>query len=302
MMKHISSKKNVLVTGGSGFLGWHLASQLSKVHKVAFTYSTHRVEISHCQSLKMNLLHESTIKQAFKTFEPDVVVHTAALAKGGECEESKTKATQINVTGTMRLLDALPNKEALIIYISTDLVFDGQNAPYHEADTPKPISQYGRTKRMAEQTVQRMARNHHVILRPALIYGPPTASGKGSFVQWMDNTLQNGETLNLFSDEFRTPVYVMDIVHAVSSLIDKVGQHRIYHIGGPEKISREDFGRRLAKLRGYDEKNINSVKLADFDTGYPRAADVALNSERIQTAHALQLTPIEEALRETFEM
>jgi len=247
----------------------------------------------------MDLQKEYTVVDCLHRFHPDVVVHAAAVANAAVCESSRAKAFAVNVTGTERLMKSLPNRDVLAIYISTDLVFDGLNAPYRESDRPQPISFYGETKRMAEQITQRMAPNH-IILRPALIFGQPTASGRGSFVQWMDKALsQDGET-DLFLDEFRTPVYVHDIVNAVRALMERTGRHRIYHVGGPERITRVEFARRLCALRGHDPAKINPVLLKDVDTGYPRAVDVSLDCARIGLSHGLHPTPIAQALGEIF--
>lgn len=300
-MLHTADKKKILVTGGSGFLGRFIASELSKVHEVTFSYATRRTNITRCNAVQINFLHPSTVDNTMQELEPNVVVHAAALADGAECESAHEKANAVNVTGTERLLKTLKNPETLFIYISTDLVFDGKQAPYDESAEPQPLSFYGKTKRLAEQAVQRMWKNH-VILRPALMYGPESISGRGSFVQWLDRQFQENETVSLFEDEFRTPVFVKDVVKAVRSMVQRVGAHRIYHIGGPERISRAEFGKRLAILRGYDPAKIHPVKQSDFSTGYPRPADVSLNSARIQTSHAVRLTPIEEGLREVFNL
>lgn len=296
-----SGKKKVLITGGSGFLGRHLAHELRKVHDVCATYSKRRVNIPRCTTQCLNLLQENTFQELFKEFIPDAVVHCAAIADAKKCEESHEIAQAVNVAGTEKLIRHLPNKNATFIYISTDLIFDGNDAPYDEHVQPEPVSYYGKSKRHAEQVVQKNCKNH-VILRPALIYGAGHPSGKGSFLQWMDQALQEQDEVNLFHDEFRTPVYVNDICKAVKALIQKIGHHHIYHIGGPERISRSDFARKLAEIRGHDVGKIKETSLNDFDTGYPRPRDVSLDSTRIQESHAVHLTPIEDALKEIFSV
>ncbi len=298
-MLHIAEKKKILVTGGSGFLGRVLATALSKVHDVAFTYAAKRVNIPRCKAIRLNFLHPSTIDTCFKEFQPEVVVHAAALSNGAECESSHEKAQAVNVTGTKKLLKQLSSKDILFIYISTDLVFDGEHAPYSEQAELNPISYYGKTKQLAEQAVQKGWHNH-VILRPALMYGPELTKGRPSFVQWMDASFQEKDPVPLFRDEFRTPVYVKDVAQAVQALIQRVGSLKIYHIGGPERMSRVEFGHRFAELRGYDASKIKEVKLSEMDTGYPRPADVSLDSTRICESHPVKLTPVNQALQEIF--
>lgn len=296
-----SGKKKVLITGGSGFLGRHLAQELRKVHDVCATFSKRRVNIPRCTTLCLNLLQENTFEEVLKEFKPDAIVHCAAIADAKKCEESHEVAQAVNVSGTEKLMRHLPDKNATFIYISTDLVFDGNDAPYDENTHPEPVSFYGKSKRYAEQIVQKNWKNH-VILRPSLIYGAGHPSGKGSFLQWMDNALQEQDEVNLFNDEFRTPVYVKDICTAVKALIQRIGHHHIYHLGGPERITRSEFARKLAEIRGYDVNKIKETSLNDFDTGYPRPKDVSLNSARIQESHAVKLTSIEDALKEIFKI
>lgn len=300
-MIYTSHRKRILVTGGSGFLGWHLVKHLAKLHDVSYTYATRRVQIPRCQGFSVNFLHPSSIEPCVREADPEIVIHAAALADTGECERAREKAMGVNVTGTEKLIRSLPDSKPLFIYISTDLVFDGKHAPYSETAEPDPVNFYGKTKRMAEQAVQRLWKNH-VIVRPAILYGAPTSIGRGSFLQWMDQTLSRGEPLDLFADEYRTPVFVNDVVAAVTSLVERVGQHRIYHVGGPERLSRLEIGRRLAAVRGYDPSLLRSITQAEADTGCPRPPDVSLDSARVQAAHAVKLTPIGEALKTVFDV
>ncbi len=293
------AKKKILVTGGSGYLGRFTAMELSKKHEVAYTYSSKRINIPRCKAIRMNFLHPATIESSFKEFQPEAVVHCAALADGKECEASHEKALAVNVTGTKRLLKQLPNKDILFIYISTDLVFDGKNAPYDEQAEPNPLGFYGETKRRAEQLVQREWKKH-IVLRCALMYGPEPPSGKGSFLQWMDRTFQEQDSISLFVDEFRTPLYVKDAAKAIEALVQKKGNHRLYHLGGPERVSRVDFGKQVAEIRGYDPAKIKETHIRDLDTGFFRPEDVSLDSSRIQSSHSVPMTPICDALKEIY--
>lgn len=290
-------RKRVLVTGGSGFLGWHLAMALRQNHNVAYTYSTQRIGIPGCREFHMDLSRPFTIVNCLKAFQPDIVIHTAAMKDTGEAEKNPSKAFTINVVGTERIIRRLGNPRTLFIYISTDLVFHGDRPPYSETDSPNPLGQYGLSKWAAEKAVQRLWKNH-VIARTALLYGSPNPLGRGSFLQWMDGALQRKEILTLFSDEYRTPAYVADAVRAIETILNHNGKYRIYHIGGAERISRVDFGKRLAAIRGYDASYIIEKTLRESTAAVHRARDVSLDSRRIQNAYQLRWTSIDCALRE----
>lgn len=296
----MNGKKRMLITGGSGFLGGILALGLQDLFDVAYTYTTKSVDIPGCRKLWLDLTRKETVTKALKEFSPEIVVHAAALANAAICQKDPKLAEEINVNGTEYLMHALPNRNSLLIYISTDLVFSGARSFYAESDEPHPVSAYGASKYQAERVVQE-SWPHHIILRPALIYGPTAPSGKGSFLQWMDANLKKGEKINLFSDEFRTPVYALDIVRAIYQLIDKHGgPYRIYHLGGPERMTRIQFAEMLIQLRGHDRSLIQPVRLSDHSTGYARPADVSLNSKRIQESIGLKTTPTHKALEEIF--
>lgn len=292
------TRTRVLVTGGSGFLGGHLALALRQDYDISFTYNTHPLRIEGCRSFRMDFHRPETVSSVLQDFVPHVVIHCAALPNAAQCEKNPDEAWLVNVQAVERLLNAMPGPETLFVYISTDLIFDGHHAPYSEEAIPQPTGVYGLTKYEGERISQGWS--NHLIFRPALIFGPPSPSGKGSFVQWMDDTLKKGELLHLFIDEFRTPVYVMDICNALRIAIQTPTLHRLYNLGGPERIARIDYGRKLAVLRGYDPSLIHPVRLSDFHTGYARPADVSMNSLRIQADLGLRLTPVEEGLKEIF--
>lgn len=298
MIDH-SRARRILITGGSGFLGWHLARALARDYDVAFTYSSRRLSIAHCRAYPMDVRRMFTIRHCLNDFHPDAIVHAAALADTGVCQKKPDLAHAVNVAGTERILDSIQNPKTVFIYISTDLVFDGENPPYGEKDETHPINIYGASKLEAERIV-RQRRPNHVILRTALMYGAPNPLGRGSFLQWMDGALRRGEALTLFSDEYRTPAYAGDVARAVRAVLNGDGRARTYHVGGAERISRAEFGKRLAVLRGYDPSLIREITLAQSGLASQRARDVSLDSGLLQRSYLLQWTPIDLALTKIF--
>ncbi len=244
-------------------------------------------------------MRRDTIESALKEFQPHIVIHCAALADPSKCEKSHEIAREINVTGTKFLVQSLPDQDTLFIYISTDLVFNGENAPYDETTEPEPLTFYGKTKREGEIVVQRLCPNC-IIVRSSLMIGPEAYPGNGSFAQWVDKAFQEREEIPLFNDEYRTPVYVEDITQAMRLLIQHPPAPRLFHLGGPEKITRVEFGTRLATLRGYDTAKIKSIRRDQHDVGYIRVKDVSLNSQLIQNHYSIHLTSIDDALIKIF--
>lgn len=294
-----TKRRRILVTGGSGFLGAVLAENLALQHEVAFTYCNNKVQLSRCKGMHMDITRPETIAPVLRSFNPEVVIHAAAEPRGSICQKNPELAQRVNLFGTERLMDALPRPDMPFIFLSTDLIFDGEKAPYHEESIPEPISLYGISKMSAEQSVLQRGVSS-IVLRAALIYGHMPGSGKGSFLQWMNNALSNRTPIKLFHDEYRTPVYALDIVRVVRALLEQHPPYQVFHIGGPERLNRVEFAEKLAAVHGYDPGLIMPVSLADLDTGYPRPRDVSLDTTRVQESLGIQLTPVEEALWEIY--
>src|SRR5207302_4863142 len=92
---------------------------------------------------------------------------------------------------------------ARLLFVSTDLVFDGEHAPYREGDRPAPLSVYGRSKAAAEAAVRAVPRG--VVARVSLLFGP-TVVGRPSFFDDQVAALRGRRPLTLFEDEWRTPL------------------------------------------------------------------------------------------------
>jgi dTDP-4-dehydrorhamnose reductase len=97
------------------------------------------------------------------------VIHAAGMTHPNECEQAQEQSSRVNITGTQTMLEALP-PEVRFIYISTDLVFDGQKGGYSEKNATHPPNHYARTKQEAEKQVRRRA--GAVVVRMAQLYGP----------------------------------------------------------------------------------------------------------------------------------
>ena len=181
-----------------------------------------------------------------------------------------------------------------MIHFSTDLVFDGKKGEYDEEDAPGPLNVYGRTKLEGEEQVLRIC-TRWVIVRLALSYGM-TRGARGDWTLSMRKALDAGKTLRLYTDQFRTPAYVGDTAEAVFRLAQR-GRNGIYHMGGAERISRYDFGRKFCRLYGLDERRFVPVRMEETRLGAPRAADCSLVTEKLTRDTGLVPCDVEQGLR-----
>jgi dTDP-4-dehydrorhamnose reductase len=243
----------------------------------------------------VDLSNPDTVAPAFLEARPDVVVHTAALARVGDCFQNPDRARLVNTEGTVLLARLAAECGARLVYVSTDLVFDGQRGGYQETDPTNPLSVYGRTKRDAEATV--LACPRHVVVRISLLFGP-SLGGKPTTFDEQVAALLSGRTLTLFEDEWRTPLSAQVAADSLVSvaLSDFSG---LLHLGGPERLSRLEMGQRLAVHLGVAPSLVVANKRGDVATAEPRPRDTSLDSQLWRSLFANQAWPgFDDALSE----
>jgi dTDP-4-dehydrorhamnose reductase len=246
----------------------------------------------------MDLQDRHQIAEVVEEIEPDVIIHTAALANADLCERRKSIAYDVNVAATKHLAQCAEDIECRFLYISTDLVFDGQRGQYTELDTPRPVNYYGETKLRGEEAVQTNSRNY-LILRTALMYGPGNGI-HGSFLSWMQRDFQLQQPISLYTDQYRTPLCVYDGIRALLQIMETSIRNDIFHLGGGERINRYEFGKLFAQVFGYDSTLLLPVTMQEGASNVPRGADCSLNSEKIQHALPFTLSDVTLGLQQVF--
>ena len=271
----MKQKPRILVTGGSGFLGWNLLGKCTDLFEIyALRHSSPLPEHLPIHILDADMYRPDILADMIRKTPADVIIHAAALSRTSACESNPGIAHQLNVEATRAILEATDPAKTRFLYISTDLVFDGCKGFYNEQDEPKPVMVYGKTKWEAEKLVRSWGENH-VILRLALMYGPPSQA-YASFLGWLEKSLKKGQ-VNLFKDEWRTPLYVGDAACALIKLI-KVEYSGILHLGGAKRCSRYEFGIEFARQADYEIKAIRGMRQEEAHLDSSRPSDVSLDS------------------------
>jgi len=177
----------------------------------------------------------------------------------------------VTVDGARAAASAAASAGARFVLISTDLVFDGQAGNYNEEMPATPIMPYGQLKVEAESAV-RDASNASVILRPSLLWGE---SGSTLRPAYECDNLAAQQSIDAYSDEWRSPLHVDDAARAAWE-VGVTDTEGIYHIGGPERLSRFELAKRLCTVFGLDAA---LVKEAQRPEDRPR--DTSLDSTRL---------------------
>jgi len=271
----------ILITGITSIHGWPIFSAFrekygERVYGVApgikSNFFKNDKKVFFCTMGKF-----SKVKEIFDKVKPKAVVHAGGVCDLDRCEDSPDFAYQVNVLGTRNIVNL--SKDSYLLYISTDLVFSGNDpidCGYLESSLCDPVSVIGRTFVEAENEV--LQHEMSGIIRLGLPIGPSISGTKGP-IDFIAKRLSRNKKMTLFHDEIRSLITTRDVAKAVVHFFDKKGRG-IFHCGGPQEYSLYDIGAHLVQERGYQEEFLIRSSRFDEKNGPPRIGRVALNSTK----------------------
>lgn len=269
----------VLVTGASGYLGEQLLRALLADQLPACgTFQTRSIANLQRSLRQIDLRQPKAVDELIAALEPSTVFHCAAMTDVAQCQANPAAAHANNVEATSNLVEAVSRMapDASFVFLSTDLVYDGLHPPYNESSPPNPVSCYASTKLQAEALAMQLPKS--AVVRTALMFGRRGVH-KASFLGWMVDTLAAGRELPLFVDEFRTPIFVDDLVLGLRQIAAQ-GMTGVWTVGGPQRLSRWEMGEIVASKLGFDRRLLKPARLADALYSAPRPPDVSVDSTR----------------------
>ncbi|MEM7330820.1 MAG: sugar nucleotide-binding protein [Chloroflexota bacterium] len=233
----------LLVTGGSSYLGRHLIPLIPDYFETHYTFFNHdRLNLP--KGTHLDLRDKTAVLNLIDTIQPNVILHLAGSNR------SDDMATIIR-DGTSNIVIGARRGSVRLIHLSTDSIFDGLSPPYDESVKPTPVNEYGRVKADAESLVQ-AHHNNAVIVRTSLIYG---LKEMDHGTRWMSRALENNESISLFSNQLRNPIWVEALSKACIELISH-DFRGILNIVGNQVLTRAAFA-----VRMFDYWQIGNRKL-----------------------------------------
>jgi dTDP-4-dehydrorhamnose reductase len=272
--------KNVLITGGSGLLGQYLNIAISKKFNIHTTYRNNPGNCKEFHSSKINIRNIDELQIIFQEFNPEIVIHTAAITNPVPKENQSAKDYfETNVTSTKNIAMLCEKYKAKLIYISTDLVYAGYRGSFLKEDAKLiPASLYAETKLVGETKVKESTENY-LILRTALLYGFGLNHSRCHF-QTMYKDLKNGKPVKLFTDQFRTPISLADASQIIAQLVGMDLKSETINIGGTDRVSRYELGEMLCSSAGLDKNLLQKITMDEIPN-FPKVEDVSLNVDKL---------------------
>ena len=258
--------QKVLVTGGRGMMGTDLCRILRE--------RNYTITVTDRDDLDVR--DHGAVLSAVMDLKPDWVAHLAAQTNVDDCEKYPDEAYRTNTIGTQNVALACQATGAIMTYVSTISVFDGQKcSPYTEFDMPNPQSCYSRSKYEGERIVAQLL-NRYYIVRAGWMFGGGPEDKK--FVAKIIELAQQRESLSVVDDKWGTPTYTHDISDGMERLF-RTGLFGTYHLvnsGG--YCSRFEFAQAILGYAGVENCELLPVNSAQFPLPAPRPRmEAALN-------------------------
>lgn len=272
-----------LITGATGLLGNELTQQLAG--RVPLHGTWHSRQPAAQPSVNFHALDVAdadAVQQLLQRIRPRVVIHTAYCKIGPQLE-------QVTAHGAGYVAQAAAAVGARLVHVSSDVLLDGEHAPYDEDAQPGPRQPYGAAKAAAEAWVQ-AALPAAAIVRTSLIC---CIEPLDPISAWVADSLRSQQPITLFTDEIRSPVWVQDLAAALIELAE-LPYAGVLNVAGPQALSRYDMGTRLAARLGLEPSGITAA--SSLASGLNRPRNCTLDIRRAQRLLRTPLRAYDEGL------
>jgi dTDP-4-dehydrorhamnose reductase len=254
----------ILVTGCNGLLGQKLADLISsrREHHLIATAKSSPKTSDNFEFHTLDITQETQVDAVISTTKPDVVIHTAAMTQVDQCETEREKCWQSNVEAVRYIVEACKKNHAHLIHLSTDFIFDGTHGPLDENEKPNPLSYYGQSKLAGEEIIQQNGINW-AILRTVLVYGVTKDQSRSNIVLWVKKSLEDGKSINVVNDQFRTPTLAEDLAMGCYLAATKKAQG-VFNVSGDEMMTPFDIAVTTADFFKLDKSLLRETDSTKF--------------------------------------
>lgn len=291
--------KKIIITGANGLLGQKLVFLLAKqenVHLLATARGECRFTVSKTFTYQsLDITDAEACVSLFDKFQPDVLIHAAAMTQVDNCEDQRETCDLINITGVSNLIKAIGHRNTHFVHISTDFIYEGDEEEYFEDSKVNPLSYYGRSKWKSEQLFEQVTFPYS-ILRTVLVYGVLEDLSRSNIVLWAKSALEKGEKINVVDDQYRCPTLAEDLACACLQVVQK-NATGVYHVSGKDFLSILELVFEIADYWGLDKALINSISTDSLNQKARRPLKTNLNLSKAKQWFNYQPKSFREGLK-----
>jgi dTDP-4-dehydrorhamnose reductase len=263
-------------------------------------------QLAACGRAECDIADHRAVQNVIQTFKPDLVINAAAMTAVDACETEQDKAVAANFEAAANLAAQCSSIDAPLIHLSTDFVFDGRDGavPYKPDDKINPLSVYGNTKMMGEESIRHVLA-WHVILRISSVF-----SNFGNNI--LTKTLamiDKHDTLKFVNDQISSPTYAPEVAKAIIVMTNailggKTDGFGTFHLCGTPPCTRYDFVQAVMALYAPHtarRPQILAAATSDFPGFAPRPAYSVLDCTSTQAIYGVEQKPWQDGLAEAMD-
>ena len=218
----------ILILGAGGRLGSALARE----------WRARGQDVLAMDRTAFSLDKVAEVQERLAGLEFEVLVNCAALTNVDYCESHREEAVRINAESVAAMAGVCAQKNARLIHVSTDYVFDGNaTTPYSEADAPHPISVYGESK-LAGEVEALAASPRNWVARVSWVFGPDRVS----FVDQVIVRAKKEDRVEAVADKWATPTYTMDVCADLWHFLRGIEGGGVVHMSNTGVCSWQEYG------------------------------------------------------------
>ena len=264
--------KKIIVTGSNGLLGQKvtdLSIQDSEIELIATSVGPNRHNLKDGYRYEeLDVLDLDRLNELVARYQPDSIIHTAAMTNVDACEAERTKCYALNVQSVKNLVDVCQRRDIQLIHLSTDFIFDGEDGPYTEEVEPNPLSYYGETK-LESELILKNSSCHWAILRTIIVYGIVNDMSRSNIVLWAKGALEKGEPINVVNDQWRMPTLAEDLA-ACCLLAVKKNASGVFNVSGKDLMSILEIVERVADHYRLNKSLIKAISAESLNQAAKR--------------------------------
>lgn len=231
----------VLVTGANGQLGQtiqQMQGQNKDDHVFTFVSKS-----------ELDITNKDVVDVFFKQYTFDYCINCAAYTNVEQAEKTSEIAFKVNAEGVKYLAEGCLKNNTVLIHISTDYVFDGEkNESYTEEDITNPINEYGKSKLLGEQYIQKVLSDYFII-RTSWLYSKEFGH---NFCKTIINKIKDKQELRIITSQTGTPTNCVELSRFIFHLIETQQRNfGIYHFSALGEATWFDFALEITKHFNY---------------------------------------------------
>lgn len=291
----MTTRETILLTGSTGLLGKGMEETAPAGWRILGVHQRdYKVDDSRVRHLALDIRDKRAVDRLFARHRFAAVVHAGGIASVDYVEQHYAESLESNVVGTLNISSACRRAGTHLVYVSTNAVFDGANAPYRETDAARPVNKYGRIKVECERLVAETL-PHSTIVRPILMYGWNHVVGRPNTATWIYDKLLRGERIHMVTDVYENPLFNLQCGRALWAVVRR-RPRGIIHLAGRDRVNRHRFALKVAKVFRLDFKLVTPVRSSFFPDIAPRPKNTTLATERMRRELGVAPMSLEEGL------